>query len=403
MLNWLAPLVVFGVVVFVHELGHFLAAKLTGVYAPIFSLGWGSRAWGIKVGETDYRVSWLPIGGYVRMASRDDETMSKIEGGGELPLPEGEAGALAMAETGHAKGLNPVAYDAQSLAPFGPGTVPADRWFESKRLSARVFIMLAGVAMNFALTIVVSIALFAVYGRPYVSPVLSEILPGKPAAAAGFLAGDSIIAVSGAPVRDWAEFVDKVSASPGQAITIEVVRGAARISLAVTPEPTPGTDDATGEARTVGKIGAAPRQAIHRDPIGFAQATVEGWKGTLAMGGAVLKVLKGLVLGRVSVRQLGGPIAIAQSSVDAAKTGGLQSLLALLAFLSINIAILNLLPIPLLDGGQILINVAETVKGSAFSTRTREAFMRVGLAAVMLLFVVVMWNDISRIVARFTG
>ena len=121
------------------------------------------------------------------------------------------------------------------------------------------------------------------------------------------------------------------------------------------------------------------------------------------MGGAVLKVLKGLVLGRVSVRQLGGPIAIAQSSVDAAKTGGLQSLLALLAFLSINIAILNLLPIPLLDGGQILINVAETVKGSAFSTRTREAFMRVGLAAVMLLFVVVMWNDISRIVARFTG
>ena len=403
MLTWLAPLLVFGIVVFVHELGHFLAAKLTGVYAPIFSLGWGSRAWGVKIGETDYRISWLPIGGYVRMASREDETMSKIEGGGEAPLPSGAAGAEAMADTGHAKGLNPVPFDEHALAPFGPGAVPADRWFESKGLPARLLIMLAGVMMNFALTITVSISIFLFYGRPYLAPVLSEVLPGKPAAAAGFVAGDSIVAVGGAPVRDWPAFVEKIAAAPGTTLTVDLVRDGALQHIAVTPEPTPGTDDATGEAKTIGKIGAAPKAAMRRDPVGLGEAVREGWKGTLAMGGAVIKVLKGLVTGRVSVKQLGGPLAIAQSSVEAAKTGGLESLLVLLAFLSINIAILNLLPIPLLDGGQILINVAESVKGSAFSTRTREGFMRVGFAAVMLLFVVVMWNDISRIVQRLTG
>ena len=396
MLSWLAPLLIFGVVVFVHELGHFIAAKLTGVYAPVFSLGWGSRAWGIKYGETDYRISWLPIGGYVRMASRDDETMSKIEGGGETPLPAGAAGEAALAETGHAKGFNPVGFDEAALAPFGPNPVPSDRWFESKPLASRLFVMLAGVTMNFALTLVVAIGMFAVYGRPYIAPVLAEVLPGKPAAAAGFQPGDSIVAVSGTPVANWMAFVEKVSAAPGTALAIDLVRAAHPMRITVTPEPTPGLDNITGEAISVGKIGAAPKDAVRRDPVGLVEAGREGWNSTVLMGGAVIKVLKGLVMGRVSVKQLGGPIAIARSSVQAAKNG-IESLLALLAFLSINIAILNLLPIPLLDGGQVLMNVAESVKGSAFSLRTREAFMRVGLAAVLLLFVVVMWNDISRL------
>ncbi len=400
MLTWLAPLVVFGVVVFVHELGHFIAAKLTGVYAPVFSLGWGSRAWGKKIGETDYRISWLPIGGYVRMASREDETMSKIEGGGEAPLPDGAAGAAALADSGHAKGLNPVQFDPSALAPFGPRPVPSDRWFESKGLPARLVIMLAGVTMNFALTIAVSISIFLFYGRPYLAPVLNEVLPGKPAAAAGFLAGDSIVAVAGSPVRDWPAFVQKIAAAPGKVLTVDIMRAGTAQQLTVTPEPTPGTDDETGEATTIGKIGAAPKSAIRRNPVAFPDAVGEGWRTTVAMGGQVLKVLRGLLSGTVSVKQLGGPLAIAQSSVEAAKTGGLESLLVLLAFLSINIAVLNLLPIPLLDGGQILINIAETVKGSAFSPRVREGFMRVGFAAVMLLFVVVMWNDLSRIVAR---
>lgn len=396
MLSWLAPLVVFGIVVFVHELGHFIAAKLTGVYAPVFSLGWGSRAWGRKVGETDYRISWLPIGGYVRMASRDDETMAKIEGGGETELPAGEAGAAAFAETGHAKGMNPVRYDDRALAPFGPIPVPEDRWFESKAIWARVVILLAGVTMNALLTFAVLTMMFAVYGRPFVPPVVNEIVAGKPAAGAGLMSGDSIVAISGAPVESWVDVLEKITASPGKPITLDVRRNGARVVLTMTPEPTPGQDPATGEAITVGRIGAGSRDPVRRNPVSLGQAVVEGWNSTWDMAGSVLKVVRGLVTGAVSVKQLGGPIAIARTSVQAAR-GGIEPLLFLIAFLSINIAILNLLPIPLLDGGNIVINIVEAIKGKAFSIRTREYIMRAGLVVVLLLFVVVMRNDIMRL------
>ena len=395
--SWLAPLLVFGLVVFVHELGHFIAAKLTGVYAPVFSLGWGSRAWGIKLGETDYRLSWLPIGGYVRMASRDDETMSKIEGGGEAPLPEGEAGVQAMAESGHVKGFNPVAFDPHGVAPFGPRPVPENRWFESKPLLSRLFIMVAGVTMNAILTLVVAIALFTFYGRPYLAAVMSDVLPGKPAAVAGLLAGDSVAAVNGTPIKDFGEFVERISASPGVPIVLDVRRAGVPLAITVTPEKTEISDPLTGERMTVGRIGAAPVATTHREPVPPGRAVVEGWNYTWSIAGTVVKIVQGLVTGRVSVRQLGGPIAIAKSSVQAARSG-FESLLALIALLSINIAILNLLPIPLLDGGQIIMNIAETLKGSAFSLRTREMVMRAGLVMVLLIFVVVMWNDVMRMI-----
>ena len=393
--SWLAPLLVFGLVVFVHELGHFIAAKLTGVYAPVFSLGWGSRAWGIKLGETDYRLSWLPIGGYVRMASRDDETMSKIEGGGEAPLPHGDAGVQAMAASGHARGFNPVPFDPQGIAPFGPRMVPEHRWFESKPLASRLFIMVAGVTMNAILTLAVSVALFAFYGRPYVSAVLSEVLPGKPAAMAGLLPGDSIAAVNGAPIRDFGDFIDRVGNSSGAALTIDVRRAGGPIEIVVTPERTNTSDPLTGEAIVAWRIGAAPVAATHREPVTFGAAIVNGWDYSVTLGSTVVKIVRGLATGRVSMKQLGGPLMIAKVSVQAARSG-FESLLALIALLSINIAILNLLPIPLLDGGQIIMNIAETVKGSAFSLRTRERVMQVGLVAVLLIFCVVMWNDVLR-------
>ena len=393
--SWLAPLLVFGLVVFVHELGHFIAAKLTGVYAPVFSVGWGSRAWGIKLGETDYRLSWLPIGGYVRMASRDDETMSKIEGGGEAPLPSGEAGVQALAESGHAKGFNPVPFDPQGIAPFGPVPVPEHRWFESKPLASRLFIMVAGVAMNAMLTLAVAVALFAFYGRPYVSAVISDVLPGKPAALAGLLPGDSIAAVNGAVVKDFSDLVDRIGSSAGNPMVLDVRRAGAPVAITVTPERTPVNDPLTGEATTAWRIGAAPVAATHREPVTFGAAVTNGWDYTVTLSTTVVRIVQGLVMGRVSVKNLGGPIAIAKSSVQAAQHG-FESLLALIALLSINIAILNLLPIPLLDGGQIIMNVAETIKGSAFSLRTRERIMKVGLVTVLLLFCVVMWNDVLR-------
>src|SRR5919112_1852168 len=151
LLAYLAPLVVFGLVVFVHELGHFLAAKACGVYAPRFSIGFGPALWRKRWGETEYVLAALPLGGYVRMASREDESMAFIEGGTEHPAGEvattgGNAAGRAVDD--HTGDPRPKDWDPNALAPFGPHPVPEHRWFESKPLVARLFILLAGVTMN---------------------------------------------------------------------------------------------------------------------------------------------------------------------------------------------------------------------------------------------------------------
>jgi len=168
----------------------------------------------------------------------------------------------------------------------------------------------------------------------------------------------------------------------------------------VRPEPTAEPNPVSGAIDTVGRIGAAPTGTIVRTPVALGEAISRGWEVSWGMAVAVVGIVKGLFSGAVSVNNLGGPIAIAQVSVEAAR-GGLEPLFGLLAFLSINIAILNLLPIPILDGGQILMNVAESVKGSPFSARTRDSIMKVGLVAIGLLFALVMFNDIKRLLLSF--
>ncbi|MHB0948663.1 MAG: RIP metalloprotease RseP [Gemmatimonadaceae bacterium] len=463
----LAPLIVFGLVIFVHELGHFLAAKWTGVYAPRFSIGFGPALWRRRFGETEYVLAAFPLGGYVRMASKLDEEASSLEGG---------------SEEGHAKREGDPGYDPEAMIPFGPKKVPEDRWFESKPLWQRLIILLAGVTMNVVLTLVVSIGLAFYLGRsvlpttvvgavrpvagaptlaqlqvgdtirtvngarveswtdvaraiaespaptlrivtarrtvvvdvgpgrarreevaraldPLIPPVIDSVLPGFPAAAAGLQAGDSIVALNGVPVRSWTEMLDTVSAYGGRPLTVEVARGGARRTLTVTPKPTEVPDPETGAVRTLGRVGATPRDISRQEPVGALEAVKAGWDGTWAMGGQIVRVVKGLATREVSVKNLGGPIAITRASVAAARNG-LENLLYLIAFLSINVAILNLLPIPILDGGQVLLNVAESIKGRPFSMRTREYILRFGLVAIGALFALVMFNDIRDGVMR---
>ena len=407
MLTWLAPLIVFGLVIFVHELGHFLAAKAVGVYAPRFSIGFGPALLRKRWGETEYVIAALPLGGYVRMASREDETMALIEGGGEKlpdePETVGGSGSAKMGEEHIRKGMRPEEWDPDALVPFGPKPVPEHRWFESKPLPARLFILIAGVTMNVVLTLVVSIGAFTVYGQPYLIPVVDSVVAGRPAEAAGLQRGDSIVAVDGAPVARWSEVVERVLPAAGDTLALTVRRGGSSVTLPVVPEAAVDTNPMTGVVDTVGRIGAAaPSDRVGRDPLSFGEAAERGWRTTWAMGGAILTIVKGLFSGSVSVDNLGGPIAIAQTSVEAARSG-VETLVALIAFLSINIAILNLLPIPILDGGQILLNIAESVKGSPFSARTREYIARVGLVAIALIFALVMFNDIKRLVQGFFG
>jgi regulator of sigma E protease len=395
MLKYLAPLVVFGLVVFVHELGHFLAAKLVRVYAPVFAFGWGPRLWGFRRGETDYRISWFPVGGFVAMASRDAEAVSAIEG----DTATEDDGAQGV--PGHQRGLNPIPYDPEALKPFGPKPVPEYRYMESKTLGQKVLVMSAGVMMNALLALIVAVAGVWAYGKsfggqfavatPVVAPVLDSIVAGSPAARAGLQSGDSVVAVNGAAIRGWSEVVRAIEAAPGIPVTLEVARGAgARASLVVVPDSV-RADSAS--PRIVGRMGVRSMQRLSPDPATTSEALVAGGTITWRMGTEVVRVVKGLFTGEVSVKQLGGPIRIAQVSFQVAESG-LEPLLVLIAFLSINLAVLNLLPIPVLDGGQILIRVVEAIKGGSLSARTQEYLMRFGVLAMLALFALVMFNDI---------
>ncbi len=388
---YIAPLLVFGLVVFVHELGHFIAAKLTGVYAPVFSLGWGNRLFGMRRGETDYRVSLIPLGGYVRMASQDDESMAGIEGGSDR-------GSLGAAIERPAD-VSPALWDVQSMAPFGPQAVPADRWVENKSTSARVFILSAGVIMNILLTLVVSTGIYYRAGKTYVPAVIDSVVPGAPAAMAGLTGGDRIVGINGHSIRAWDEVLDEVAPVTTGSLSVEIQRGDRRFTKEITPQSAEIDDPVTGAKKTVGRIGIQVRASTVNEKLSLVGAMTAGGDATWRMTKSVAAVLGGLATGQVSAKNLGGPIQIARTSVQAAK-GGPETLWSLIAFLSLNIAILNLVPIPVLDGGQILIVLAERVKGSAFSGRVREGFARVGVFAVLALIVLVTFNDLRNLFTK---
>jgi regulator of sigma E protease len=471
MLAWVAPIIVFGLVIFVHELGHFVAAKLVGVYAPRFSIGFGPALWRKRRGETEYVLALLPLGGYVRMASRHDAEAALIEGGSE------ESSALKPGDAG---------YDPDAMIPFGPHPVPEHRWFESKGLAARLCIMIAGVVMNVLLAFVVFVALnvkygdqiipsrviggvrvppsapalsalragdtiTAVNGAPvrnwneiaarisetsgdvvlvrtqrqevrvpvsgpgapspsdvassidfFIPPVIGDVLANSPAAKGGLRAGDSLVSIGGQPLQRWSELQERVSASAGVDLAFEVVRGGKRIALTLRPESTTVRDPVTKESRSVGKIGAVGADVTAREPMGLGKSLVAGARQTWMTATKIVDVVHGLLSGGVSPRQLGGPIAITRASVAAAQSG-LESLFMLIALLSVNVAVLNLLPIPILDGGQILLNVAEAAKGSPFSARTREYILRFGLVAILLIFALSTFNDVRDGLSRLFG
>ncbi len=380
MLAWVAPLFVFGIVVFVHELGHFFAAKAVGVYTPRFSIGFGRALLRKRWGETEYVLAALPLGGYVRMASKDDEATAFIEGGSETATTDVATRGERM--------------DPDAMMPFGPKPIPPDRWLESKPLWARLVILFAGVTMNIVLALVVTTGMLAHYGMPYISTTADSLIVGRPAAIAGLRAGDSIVAINGAPLASWDSLVARISKSAGKEIQLDVLRGSQATVIAVTPLVDTATSPMTYKIEQVGRIGIVPRQGTH--PVGMSEAVRLGWNVTWGMAGSVIQTLRGLVSRRVSTSELGGPIMIATASVQAAR-GGLQNLLVLIALISVNLAIFNLLPIPILDGGQIMVSLLEAAKGSAFSATTRDYILRAGLATVLLLFALVTYNDLRRL------
>jgi len=235
----------------------------------------------------------------------------------------------------------------------------------------------------------------------FIAPVIDSVVAGERAAAGGMKSGDSVVAIDGTPIRHWTELSSKVNASADKPLRFDVMRAGQLVNLTITPKPTK-VPTADGKDSTAGKIGVAVRDITRMEDISIGTAIAAGTRQSWTMAADVAGFLKKLVIGEVSVKQLGGPIAITRASVTAARSG-LENLFYLIALLSVNVAVLNLLPIPILDGGQILLNIVESAKGSPFSLKTREYILRFGLAAIALLFIVVMFNDTREGFSRLFG
>lgn len=353
LVHFIVPfLVLLGVLIFVHELGHFLVAKWLGIRVLKFSLGFGPRLFGWRRGDTEYMVSAVPLGGYVKLYGEDPDE--------ELP-----AGDLRAS-------------------------------FSARGVGHRLSTVVAGPGMNFLLAILV-FSVLSFSGTPVLQPVVGEVSADMPAAAAGLRAGDRIAAVNGGSVASWEDMAEAIAASGGSELNLTVQRGSETLSVRVTPSRKP-LPNLFGETEERPVIGITPSGDVKntRSPVWMAP-----WIGVRETGRwtwMTLEALGKMAVGRVSPRTLGGPVAIAKMAGETAEAGPL-SFLFLMAVLSVNLAVLNLLPIPVLDGGHVFFFLVEAVRGRPVSLKHREVAQQVGLFILLLLMAFVMYNDIARLMA----
>ena len=349
MTSIVSAIIVLGILIFVHELGHFIFAKLFGVGVEKFSLGFGPKLIGKKVGETEYLLSAFPLGGYVKMVG------------------EGAEGELTDEEKA--------------------------RSFAEKPPLKRIGIVVAGPGFNLIFAWLVFIVVFIV-GVPSATTKIGEVVKDKPAAKAGVAEGDVITAVNGKKVGRWEEMAAEIAAAKGPSLAIEVKRGDEIKSFQLSPEMRTGKN-LLGETVTSPVIGvvAAGETVIDRYPPGeaFSRGSVQTWN---VIELTVLSLVK-IVERAIPLDTIGGPIMIAKMAGQQAEAGGV-SFLAFMALLSVNLGVLNLLPIPILDGGHLIFYLWELVFRRPVSMRAREIAQQVGLALLIGLMVLAFYNDIAR-------
>jgi regulator of sigma E protease len=379
-------LVVLGVLVFVHELGHFIFAKLCKVGVLEFSIGFGKKLWAKRIGETRYAVRLIPLGGYVRMAGDDPR----------------EVYGLGSSEEKDKKKftLEPVEEVTDELE----RKILADKskWFLEKGVLAKVAIVLAGPGFNLLFGWILSIAVFFFYGASDLvdQPIIGEVLSGHPAEKAGIQSGDRIISIDGVKLKTWAGLANTVRGSEGREMSFEIERtenGEAvtkSLKIAGEPESVEMALLNDSEAKKSFVIGIAPlfedRQVGILDSLKFATLHVLfTCKLTLRSFGLLIK-------GAISPKHIGGPITIIKEAAGSAEKG-LEKLLVFMIFLSISLAILNLLPIPILDGGHLVFFLVEFLKGGPVSLRMQEFANQVGLLLLLALMFFAVGNDIVRL------
>ncbi|MFQ5706907.1 MAG: RIP metalloprotease RseP [bacterium] len=338
---------VLGVLIFVHELGHFLTAKMVGIRVERFSLGFPPRMVGKKIGDTDYCISWLPLGGYVKMAGMVDESMdAKITG-----------------------------------APWE---------FQSKSIWQRIIVISAGSFMNILTAIVIfgAVAYFKGVPEPH-GALISEVLAGKPAEGVGLQPGDVITAIDGQSIKDSQQLTKIINASPDIALTIEWTREGQRFSATITPELQPD--------REIGLIGIGVGTNYQYREAGFFKSIAHGAVFSYSITKLIGAQLKMIVSGKESIKDaFGGPIIIAKMAGESARMG-FQSLLEFTAFISLNLGLINILPIPVLDGGHLVFLVIEGIRRRPLSIKTKLTVQKIGMAFLLALMVFIIFNDIRRV------
>lgn len=362
LLGYLLPfLFVLTVVVFFHELGHFVVARWCGVGIKAFSIGFGPEI----VGFTDrhgtrWKLSWVPLGGYVKFI--DDENVASASGRKAL----------------------------EQLSPED-----RKRSFQEKPLAARAAVVAAGPIANFILAIIIFTAIFSLFGERITAAKVDVVNSGSAAERAGFVIGDKVVSIDGQAIESFGEMQRIVGMSPNQALHFTVERGGKFVDLTATPELKTITDHFGNEMR-MGLLGiqrsaSADDWTLKRHDLvtAFGMALKECY----FVISRSLGYLYDVVTGRESADQLGGPIRIAQVSGQVA-TAGFVALLNLAAIISVSIGLLNLFPIPMLDGGHLLFYSIEAIRGRPLSESTQEIGFRIGLAFVLMLMIFATWNDL---------
>lgn len=357
-LTYIVPfLVILTVLVFVHEFGHYLVARWNGVRVEVFSIGFGPEmfGWWDRAG-TRWKFSTIPLGGYVKMFGDSDASSG-------LPTP--------------------------GLARLAPAE--RDVSFHYKRLGQRAAIVAAGPAANFLFAIVVLAILFMTYGQPFTPAEVGQVQPGSAAEQGGIQPGDVIVDIDGHTVQRFEDVQQVVRLNPGVAMTVIVRRDGQEQTLRVTPSRTELTDR-FGNHYQIGLLGIARSgmEYVKRDPAtAIMQAGTETWDLSVS----TMKALWQIIIGTRATDELGGPLRIAQMSGEVAQ-GGVVAVLWFMAVLSINLGLINLFPVPVLDGGHLLFYAAEAVRGKPLGQRAQEYGFRIGLAMVLTLMVFATWNDL---------
>jgi regulator of sigma E protease len=347
----IAFIVVLGVLVFVHELGHYLAARWRGVRVDVFSIGFGQALKSCTDRHgTVWKIAWIPLGGYVKLHGQE----------------------------------RPQDVPAEVRATWVPGET-----FHDKSVLSRAIIVGAGPVANFLLAMVVFAGLYLAVGRPVTLPVIGSVVPDSPAAKAGLMVKDRVLSIRNEPIATFEDLQRIVTEHPGQALPMVIERDGQKQDISVT------TDSRMSGFHQVGLLGVRGGVTEYRH-VGVPAAIWGGIRQTWVITAETFNGLGQMISGTRSADELGGPLRIAQLSGQVAQLG-IASLVSFIGLLSVNLGLINLFPIPVLDGGHLLFYLAEALRGRPLSPRAQEYGIRAGLAVLACLFVFATWNDLTHL------